>query len=274
MTLQRESLVVDVSDATFAEFVELSARVPIVFDLWAEWCQPCKTLSPIIERVTNEFAGRVLLAKVDVDANPQLAAAFQAQSIPTVVALVNKQPVPLFQGAVPEEQVRQMFEQLLTLAAQHNVTETIEVTGAAVEQEEPLSEHLQAAFDAIERGDYEAAAAAYDAQLAEHAGDADAIAGLAQVNLLRRLQGKTLDEIRQRAAAAPNDVDAQLDVADLDVSGGHVADAFARLLELFAGANDDDRDRIKTRLIELFEVVGSADERVLTARRQLTSLLF
>src|SRR5690606_15720396 len=118
------SLVVDVTDATFEQIAQLSSVVPVVFDLWAEWCQPCKTLSPIIEKVTREFAGRVILAKVDVDANPGLAQAFQAQSIPTVVALVAGRPVPLFQGAVPEQQVREVFQQLLQLAAQNGVTGT------------------------------------------------------------------------------------------------------------------------------------------------------
>src|SRR5690606_682630 len=114
--------IVDVTDATFGQILELSRTVPVVVDLWAEWCGPCKQLSPILEKVVTELAGRVVLAKVDVDANPQLAQSFKAQSIPMVVALIAGQPVPMFTGAVPEEQVRQVFDQLLQLAAQNGVT--------------------------------------------------------------------------------------------------------------------------------------------------------
>lgn len=116
------SLVFDVTDATFAQVLELSRTVPVVVDLWAEWCGPCKQLSPILEKVVTELGGRLVLAKVDVDANPQLAQGFRAQSIPMVVALVAGQPVPLFTGAVPEQQVREVFGQLLQLAAQQGVT--------------------------------------------------------------------------------------------------------------------------------------------------------
>ena len=106
-------LVRDATDESFGEILELSRTVPVVIDLWAEWCGPCKQLSPILEKVITELAGRLVLVKVDVDANPQLAQAFRAQSIPLVVALVGGQPVPLFTGAVPEEQVREVFAQLL-----------------------------------------------------------------------------------------------------------------------------------------------------------------
>jgi putative thioredoxin len=109
------ALVVDVTDATFPQVLELSRTVPVVVDLWAEWCGPCKQLSPVLEKVVIELGGRVLLAKVDVDANPQLQQAFRAQSIPMVVALVAGQPVPMFTGAVPEQQVREVFAQLLQL---------------------------------------------------------------------------------------------------------------------------------------------------------------
>lgn len=115
----------DATDQSFGQFLELSRTVPVVIDLWATWCGPCEQLSPVIERVVTEYAGRLVLAKVDVDQNPQIAQAFQAQSIPLVVALVQGQPVPLFTGPVPEEQVRQVFEQLLQLAAQNGVTGTV-----------------------------------------------------------------------------------------------------------------------------------------------------
>ncbi|MDN3310513.1 tetratricopeptide repeat protein [Microbacterium oryzae] len=273
------SLVFDVTDATFGDALELSKRVPVVVDLWAEWCGPCKQLSPILEKVVVEHGGRLVLAKVDVDANPQLSQAFRAQSIPMVVALVAGQPVPLFTGAVPEEQVRQVFAQLLQLAAQNGVTGAVPV-GQGEEQstEEPEAPALpplhQEAFDAIEDGDYARAADAYERALKENPRDEEAAAGLGQVRLLGRVQGADLHAARAAAAADPQDVDAQLLVADLDVAGGHVEDAFERLLDLFAQLPSDARRPVQERLVELFGVIGANDPRVLRARGRLTSLLF
>ena len=269
-------LVVDVTDATFGEYLELSRRVPVVVDLWAEWCGPCKQLSPVLEKVVRELAGKVVLAKVDVDANPQLMQAFNAQSIPMVIALVAGQPVPMFTGAVPEEQVRQVFGKLLELAAQHGVTGAIETQdGDAAEASEPALPPLHAeAYAAIEVGDYAGAVTAYEKALAENPRDEDARAGLGQVRLLLRVQGADLQAARAAAAAAPLDADAQFLVADLDISGGHVDDAFGRLLDLFAALPADERTPVRERLIELFGVVGDADPRVAAARTRLASLLF
>jgi putative thioredoxin len=272
------SLVLDVTDETFQAVAQLSAVVPVVVDLWAEWCEPCKTLSPILEKVTRAFAGKVLLAKVDVDQNPQLAQAFQPQSIPTVVAIVGGKPVPLFQGAIPEQQVTELFDQLIALAQQSGVVGSVSAPDVPPANGEPEETELpplhQEAFDAIEREDYKAAIAAYEQAIMNNPQDADALAGLSQVRLLHRLQGKSLEQIRARASAEPTGLEAQLDVADLDLSGGHVEDAFARLLELFANADEEQRQAIRERLLELFDMVGLSDPRVLAARRQLTSLLY
>jgi len=270
----------DVTDETFGTILELSKTVPVVVDLWAEWCGPCKQLSPILERVVAELDGRVVLAKVDVDANPQLSQAFRAQSIPLVVALIAGQPVPMFTGAVPEAQVREVFAQLLQVAAQNGVAGRVQVDeaddiAAADEPEEPALPplHLEA-FEAIEAGDYPRAIAAYEKALAEDPRDADAKAGLGQVRLLERIQGADLVEARAAAAAAPNDPEAQFAVADLDLAGGHVDDAFGRLLDLFAVLPSDERAPVRERLLELFALVGDADPRVLKARGRLASLLF
>ncbi|MBK0420053.1 tetratricopeptide repeat protein [Leucobacter sp. CSA1] len=273
------SVVLDVTDQTFEQVAQLSTVVPIVVDLWAEWCQPCKTLGPILERVTRESGGRVVLAKVDVDANPGLAQAFQAQSIPTVVAIVGGRPVPLFQGALPEPQVREFFDRLIELAEQQGVAGRVsapDLDGAPEAPAEPEipPAHL-AAVEAAERGDYATAISEYEAVLAKAPADAEARAALVQLRLLHRLEGLSAEEIRAGAAAAPSDVDAQMRVADLDVSGGHVEDAFLRLLELFeANREDADRARIRERLLELFEVVGVADPRVIAARGRLANLLY
>jgi len=277
------SLVIDLTDQAFEQAMQLSGVVPVVIDLWAEWCQPCKTLSPVLERMTLELGGRLLLAKVDVDANPGLAQAFQAQSIPTVVALVAGRPVPLFQGAVPEQQVREVFAQLIQLAAQQGVVGRVnapELDGSdalagSEAAEPPVNPAHAEALEAIERGDYAGAIAAYEHVLAKAPADHEARAALVQVRLLHRLEGAGADEIRQAAAARPDDVAAQLRVADLDVSGGHVEDAFLRLLELFASRSDaEERTEIRERLLELFEVVGPADPRVAAARARLANLLY
>jgi putative thioredoxin len=140
--------------------------------------------------------------------------------------------------------------------------------------EEPLPPLHQEALDAISRGDYVAAASAYRTAIAQDPRDDLAVAGLAQANLLGRLQGKTLDEIRNRAASAPDDIDAQLDVADLDLSGGHIDDAFARLLELFPRLDAAGKNTVRERLLELFQVVGVEDPRVGAARQRLAMLLY
>ena len=270
-------LVVDVTDATFPQVLELSRTVPVVVDLWAEWCGPCKQLSPILEKVVIELAGRVVLAKVDVDANPQLAQGFRAQSIPMVVALIAGQPVPLFTGAVPEQQVREVFDQLLQVAAQNGVTGSVDAgteEPGAEPAEPPLPPLHAEAYAAIEAGDYARAADAYERALAENPGDEDARAGLGQVRLLQRVEGADAGAVRDAAAAAPRDVAAQLTVADLDVAGGHVEDAFGRLLDLFAAVDGDERVAVRERLVELFGLVGDADPRVGDARRRLASLLF
>lgn len=271
-------VVVDATDESFGEILEISRTVPVVVDLWAEWCGPCKQLSPIIEKVTRELGGRVLLAKVDVDANPQLAQGFRAQSIPMVVAVIAGQPVPMFTGAVPEEQVREVFAKLLQLAAENGVSGTLSVGEGSAPAEaagEPELPPLHAeAYAAIEAGDYAAAIVAYEKALAENPRDEEASAGLGQVRLLDRVQALDLQAARAAAAAAPLDVQAQFDVADLDLAGGHVEDAFDRLLDLFAQLPADERTPVRERLVELFGLIGAADPRVAAARNRLTSLLF
>jgi putative thioredoxin len=272
------SLVVAATDADFANFVELSRTVPVIVDLWATWCEPCKQLSPALERVVNDLDGAVILVTVDVDANPQVADAFKVQSIPTVVALIGGQIAPLFQGAIPEADIRQVFDQLLQVAGENGVTGRVSVSVADEETELPAKEDLpplhQEAFDALERADYAGAIDAYDRALLENPNDQLAREGRAQSRLVARLQGKTLADIRQAAAANPADVSATLDIADLDLSGGHVDDAFARLLDVFVSADQDARNTLRERLLELFLVVGESDPRVLSARTRLASLLF
>jgi len=279
------SLYFEGTDANFNDFIDLSMRVPVLVDLGTERSEQWKQFSPLLERVVGSYAGRLVLVRIDVDANPQLTQAFQAQAVPTVAALIGGRPVQLFAGVVAEEQVRDVIEQLLQLAAQNGVTDTVAVEGGADSEgeagapaepapEPPLPPLHAEAFDAIDRGDYEGAIRAYRTAIAQDPRDTMAAAGLAQVSLLARLSGHTADELRAGAAEAPRDAHAQLAVADLDISGGHVEDAFDRLLSLFPSLDSERKDEVRTRMLEYFEILGADDPRVGKARARLASLLY
>jgi putative thioredoxin len=256
-------------EEAFRALAQRSAQVPVVIDLWADWCEPCKQLSPILEKVTRDLGGRVLLAKIDVDKNQQIAAAFGAQSIPTVVALVNGQPVPLFQGAIPEPQVRQFFDELLKAAAQVGVTGT--VTGAPP-AEPPLPPLHQEGYDALERGDTAAAKEAFTKALAESPADHAAQAALAQVELLERLESGA--DAAEGADGPGASAAAVMAAADQDVASGNSARGFNRLLAAIAQAAPEDKEALRVRLVSLFEVAGDSDPAVAQARRRLAGLLF
>lgn len=273
------NLVVEGTDTNFAELLELSKFVPVIVDLWAQWSEPATQLTPVMENLIREYGGRFILATVDIDTNPQLAQAFQATSVPTLAAVINGQPVQLFDGVLPIVQIREVLERVLELAAQHGVTGVAEATESPADQpaaavEPELPPHHQEAYDAIERGDYAAAVDIYKLALARDPRDTMAAAGLAQASLLGRLHGKTIAEVRSAAAAEPDNLEAQLLVADLDLSGGHVEDAFDRLLGLFPAQDAAGKNLIRQRILELFEVVGADDPRVPPVRKRLTALLY
>ncbi|MFI5532627.1 thioredoxin [Kitasatospora sp. NPDC051853] len=270
-------LVIDVSEDTFeAEVVQRSAEVPVVVDFWAEWCGPCKQLSPILERLAEEYAGRIVLAKIDVDANQLIAQQFGIQGIPAVMAVVAGQLVPLFQGAENEANVRKVLDQLIAVAEQRFgiVGGAVSADGAPVPVARPEDPALSAAHDALDRGDLGGAIQAYKNVLTDQPGNTEAKLGLAQAELLHRVEKLDPQAVRSAAAAGPKDVPAQLDAADLDLVGGHVEDAFGRLVDTVGRTFGEDRDTARLRLLELFEVIGVEDERVVKARAALARVLF
>lgn len=276
---QASPFVVDVTEETFAELVQSSVQVPLVLDLWAEGYD---TGADALQALADEYAGAFLLGRIDAQAEPGLAQSLvqslQARAIPLVAAIVKGQPIPLFTGSYPTaEEIRPVLDEVLRVAEANGVTGRVEGAAASAEAEPvapPVPPLHAEALAAVEAGDFDAATAAYTKALAQDPRDAEATEGLARVGVLRRVAGVDLAQARAAAADAPDDVQAQIVVADLDLVGGHVEDAFARLLGIVQRTVGDDRDAARTHLVDLFSVVGASDPRVVKARQALTRALF
>jgi len=269
-----KGLVIEGTDGGFQAIVTGTQTVPAVVVLWSQRSAASADFVELLTSVATSYEGRFQVVSVDVDANPGLLQAFQVQSVPVTVGLVAGQPVPLFAGAQPVDQVRVYVDELLKLAAEHGVTGRVAVAVQEAEVEPELSPLHQEAFDAIERDDLDAAVAAYAKALAQNPADDEAAVGLAQVRLMQRTADVDQQVARAAAAQAPTDIAAQMLVADLDVLGGHVEDAFVRLIDVVRETQGDERDTVREHLVELFAVTGTHDERVQKARRALMSALF
>jgi putative thioredoxin len=253
--------IIEVTEANFQSAVlERSLSTPVIIDFWADWCEPCKQLSPVLERLAEAGGGSWVLGKVDVDANPRLAQALRVQGIPMVVAVVGGQLVEGFTGVLPEHQVKQYVDAVLKAG------------GIAVAPAD--DPRLDAADDALMVGDLDAAEAAYKKILAESPADAAAESGLAQVDLYRRVADADPADVLAKAAAAPDDLDAQRLAADVEVLSGSAEQAYSRLVGLVKRISGDDRDAIRKHLLSLFAVAAPDDPAVAAARRALASALF
>jgi putative thioredoxin len=273
---QASASVFEVTEETFNDDVVARSRTtPVIVDLWAEWCGPCKQLSPVLEKLANEANGAWVLAKVDVDANPRLAQAFQAQSIPMVVAIIGGQMVDAFLGAMPEAQVKQWLTQVLSVAEQLGVqTGERPAADGGDEAVDDLPPALSAARDAMEEGDLDAAAQALEKALADTPADPLAKSWLSQVNLIRRASSYDPATVSREAAANPGDIDAQLRMADVQMASGDAEEAFDRVLGVIKRTSGEERNTARLHLLDLFEVLPPNDDRVKKARTQLTLLLF
>jgi putative thioredoxin len=294
--------VIEVTDQTFnTEVAERSRSVPVIMDLWAEWCGPCKQLGPVLEKLADEAAGAWVLAKVDVDANPRLSEALAVQSIPMVVAVVAGQIVDGFLGALPEAQVREWIGRVMQAAAQLGVTGAGgpgaagpdgapgQGTAGGTEQGQapraggpgpagatdpygdPAFGEAQAA---MERGDLDGAAAAFQKVLDSMPGHPLATMGLAQVGLIRRVSAYDQAAVLREAEANPDDPQAQARAADIDLATDRIEEAFERLLGVVRRTSGDDRNAARVHLLSLFEAFPPNDPRVSKARARLSSLLF
>ena len=270
--------VVEATEANFqAEVLDRSFQVPVLLDLWADWCEPCKQLSPMLERLANESGGSWVLATVDVEANQRIAQMLQVQSIPTVFAVIGGQLIPGFQGALPEAQVREFLAALLHAASQAGLSgpggPAAGPDGAAGPAGPPEDERFTAAEEALEAGDFDLAAERYQAILNAEPANTQAQLALRQVGLLRRLAVLPSDALHA-AVLAPDDVEIQLAAADAELAANQVEAAFNRLLRLVRRLRGEDRMPVRDRLVEYFELLGPDDPRVPKARRDLANALF
>lgn len=268
---------VEVNQNNVQEVLETSMNAAVLLVFYSSTRMPeSLRLANDLQTLSNEFEGRFLLGRVDIEAAPELAQAMQVQSVPTVVLIAQGRPMPLFQDALPIEELRPGLTQVLGqltangFAGRHQPRGAVDAeTGEAV-----LDPRYAPAQDALESGDIDGAIVEYRKLLDANATDAEASAGLAMALLLKRTEGVDLNAARADAAARPDDVEAQIMCADLDLLGGHVEDAYLRLISFVRRSADADKDRARLHLIDLFAVVGNDDPRVQRGRRDLASALF
>jgi putative thioredoxin len=273
------SYVVEVTEASFQSVLEASMNALVLLVFYSPSQMPASAqLADDLGTLADEFEGKYLLGRVDVDAVPQIAQAVQVPSVPFVVAVVQGRPMPLFQDTAPIEELRAALTQVMQQLATQGVTGRHQPLAQGPVGDEEPEEHVDPRYapaqDALAAGDIDAAVAEYQKLVDANPADAEAAGGLAMAKVLQRTHGADLAAARQAAADNPDDVDAQTLVADLDLAGGHVEDAFGRLIDLVRRTAGDDRDKARTHLLGLFAAVGNDDPRVLKGRQNLANALF
>lgn len=275
-----EGVVIAATADTFqADVIDRSLSVPVVLDMRSSRSDASALLSPVLERLAAEYGGRFVLAKVDVDAQPQIAAAFQVKAIPSAFAVIAGQPVPLFEGAYPEAQVRQILDELLRVAAEQGLTGTVtdgEAAAAADDEpaEAPLDPRFEAAYEAIEAGDWAGAEQAYRTVLAASPADVDAAAGLALVGLYSRTDGAE-EPTRTDGVEEPTATDdaSTLLAADFAALRSDWPTAFRLATDVVRRTAGEEREAARARMLDYF-VMAADDPAVPAARTALASALF
>ncbi len=271
---------VDSEEALRTEVIDRSMTVVVLVSFWSPKAPASEEINATLSALAEEFGGRFLLATVDVDGHPAFAQALGIPQVPLVVAALRGQLAPLLQDPLPAEEMRTVVDQVLQAAAANGVSGVADPVGTAHDPaaegeapEEAPAKHPEAEA-AMLSGDLDGAIAAYEKILRESPADEEAAIELARAKLLLRTRDADLASARAAAADQPDDIGAQTLVADLDLLGGHVDDAFNRLIDVVRRSVGEDRERVRTHLIELFAVVGDADQRVGKARQRLASVLF
>lgn len=248
-----------------SEILPLSLVRPVIVLMWSPRSAESVEMVKLLGKLEIDYKEAFALARVDIEAHPQVAQAFQTKSIPYAVAIISEQMVPLFEQPYPEAQVKMVLDKVLTLASEQGVGQ------APVEQMEP--EEIEA-MDALEAGDYIAAEAAYKKWLARKPAENLAKLGLAQTQLLIRTEGLELNAVLDESTKNPSDIDLQLKAADVEIVNGGVEAAFTRLLHAVRATSGDDRAKVKDHLLNLFALVDQSDPRLVAARKELASALF
>ena len=266
------SLVAQGNETNLRNFVEISNHLPVIVEFNAGWSEQSKTLTPKLVKLANALAGRILLLQIDLDSNINVAKAFKVGSAPTLLALLRGQPVPLFEGDQPEESIQVVLDRVLVIAAENGMTGKITVAEPSGEPLAPaLPPRHQAAYDAIDQGDYLGAVSQYEEALKENPADALAQSGLAQAKLLVRTQGIDFEKV---LGSAPATVEEVLLKADACMAVGHPGQAFSTILTRFASVFGDEREVLRKHLLELFLICPPEQPELADARRKLAALLY